>query len=531
MIKWYMAKYKKLLAISIFISLLLFFGSLKLVLAQTYPRLEVTYPTLHYGPPPSLISYLPYYIRYIYYFTITFIGVIVLGVLIVGGIRFLTSAGNPEQMQDAKQQMIYAFIGLVIILGATIALNEINPQLLTLEPPTLRAMGRGIIIYTDSTCGNHSDGTPGVHFPLPAGVRYEKVEATKSLSASFDIQSFYTFQSSDKIKIKFFKNPDCIGDPIRSLPDTSLPSYGANSCVQINIVRDVECIQIIWDMPGVYLSNKENFRLDTPLEPGQKFEIFQTSQDSFPNWLHDNVRSLALKAGKDEYGRPQRYGAILHNLPRVANRHAGWAHVYLPTDEEVTYFNTPDSQDASSLTVFVINEEAKNADLVVCENADCLYPEDRPSSITFHWQGGWESADGRSGGNGLVSLNNLPGYDDIVRGVRFDDVPGLNNEWWENGDDIEDGNGSFSGLLGGRNVSVFLPEGISYVGLEKGSSYLAILYDRKDAITNGPRIINGAGAIIPRGIALAIGVTAPDLAQLGFDNVIGSILLIKAKIL
>ena len=53
--------------------------------------------------------------------------------IIVAGILYLTSAGNPERMGTAKKALVYAIIGIVIGLAAT-AIVEIIKQ--TIGAPT-----------------------------------------------------------------------------------------------------------------------------------------------------------------------------------------------------------------------------------------------------------------------------------------------------------------------------------------------------------------------------------------------------------
>ncbi|MFC1640782.1 hypothetical protein ACFL2D_01890 [Patescibacteria group bacterium] len=47
-------------------------------------------------------------------------------VLIIGGFRYITSAGNDKQVQAAKTTMTYAIVGLVIVLLAYVIAATIN---------------------------------------------------------------------------------------------------------------------------------------------------------------------------------------------------------------------------------------------------------------------------------------------------------------------------------------------------------------------------------------------------------------------
>lgn len=72
-------------------------------------------------------------IKYFYEWAISLGGLAVFVVLVLAGFQFLTSAGNPAQMSEAKERMQSAALGLVLLLGSVLILNTINPQLTTLS--------------------------------------------------------------------------------------------------------------------------------------------------------------------------------------------------------------------------------------------------------------------------------------------------------------------------------------------------------------------------------------------------------------
>lgn len=108
------------------------------VFAQT--NLEVLYPEI-FGDAPTPGIGLPEYIKYIYNFAVTIIGFVIFGVLIYSGINYLLSAGNPEKLSEAKKGILAAFLGGILLLGAAIIFNTINPQLKILTPPPIADLG------------------------------------------------------------------------------------------------------------------------------------------------------------------------------------------------------------------------------------------------------------------------------------------------------------------------------------------------------------------------------------------------------
>lgn len=64
-------------------------------------------------------------------------GVIGFIALIIAGVLYLTSAGDPEKLRKAKERFKAVFIGLLILYSAYLILLTINPNLVTFEMPSL----------------------------------------------------------------------------------------------------------------------------------------------------------------------------------------------------------------------------------------------------------------------------------------------------------------------------------------------------------------------------------------------------------
>lgn len=73
----------------------------------------------------------------VYIYIISIAGAIALVFLIIGGIRYLTSSGQPDKLKEARKQILAAFWGIIILLASYLILITINPQLITTPPPEL----------------------------------------------------------------------------------------------------------------------------------------------------------------------------------------------------------------------------------------------------------------------------------------------------------------------------------------------------------------------------------------------------------
>ena len=62
------------------------------------------------------------------------------GVIAWAGLRYALAAGNPSGQSDARDQILQALLGLILLFGAYLILYTINPNLINLSLPTLRSV-------------------------------------------------------------------------------------------------------------------------------------------------------------------------------------------------------------------------------------------------------------------------------------------------------------------------------------------------------------------------------------------------------
>jgi len=99
-------------------------------------RLEVKYPSLQgIRPVAEGEDALPIFIKYLFYLAIATAGLITFAVVVLAGFKYLTSAGDPSKMREAREGITAGLLGLILLLGSVLLLITINPQLtrLTLE--------------------------------------------------------------------------------------------------------------------------------------------------------------------------------------------------------------------------------------------------------------------------------------------------------------------------------------------------------------------------------------------------------------
>ena len=96
------------------------------------------------GTPGNLVRFgdINQTIRTIFNVVIIFAGIIFVILFLVGGIQYLTAAGNEEQTGKAKRLLVDAIVGLVIVLAAWAIANFVLNQLgLNINPAGGQAPG------------------------------------------------------------------------------------------------------------------------------------------------------------------------------------------------------------------------------------------------------------------------------------------------------------------------------------------------------------------------------------------------------
>ena len=119
--------------LSLFLAVFLFLIVSNFALAQK--DLELDYPEIEGTKIEKINVSLPVYLKYIFNFIIGIAGLLCFISLVYGGFLYLTSAGSPAGMKNAKDQVFAGILGLIIISSSYLILTTINPQLVFFKIP------------------------------------------------------------------------------------------------------------------------------------------------------------------------------------------------------------------------------------------------------------------------------------------------------------------------------------------------------------------------------------------------------------
>jgi hypothetical protein len=532
-------KNKTTIKIIFIISIFCIFVSIGTISSQTPTTgLEVQYPSFGGADSPQSSGYLlSSYIRYIYNFAIICGGLIALLSLIYGGFRFLTSAGKPAAITDARGQILAGFLGLAVIFGSYIILNELNPDLVSLRMPFATSAGRrGIILYNLANCaelGNRASIPEITELDPGVFAKAMNTSGNPGLGQRQDVfpVSFYSFHNSRELTLEFFANPKCEGDS----PVFTMTNLQKNQCQNLNVGSNIQCIKFLWHTSGIWVFNKlDNGGTPDPndlpdgWQEGKDYLTFQSTQDHLPIGFDNRVQAIAIVPSEAEQ-LAINYGVIAHNIsgPISMNNDKGWAHIYLPgsgsngnchpatTDPNVTLCGPFDgnSEGISSLTIFNVPKiGGLVSDITICRNDKCEpeivevsgAPEVRDAVITCY-----PNADCiPDSGIQFTDITDIFGTattfsagDGVVYGMN------LNDGEWDTGNPI----------ALGRNEA----DGVSAIEINQGASYLVLLYEDLDldfgALNDNDTWIDAA----------IINVSMATLRDIQMDGRVGTIVIIN----
>lgn len=75
-----------------------------------------------------------------YYFALFFAGILAFGAIVFGGVKYATSAGNAHSQEEGRAWIWSSLIGILLLAGAWLILNTINPNLTKCQLPGLSSV-------------------------------------------------------------------------------------------------------------------------------------------------------------------------------------------------------------------------------------------------------------------------------------------------------------------------------------------------------------------------------------------------------
>jgi len=130
------------------------------------------------------------------------------GAIVWAGLKYAMAAGNPGTQSDARDQILQALLGLLLLFGAYVILYTINPNLVNLQPLTLDAV----------TGTKYAVPGAGTDVTLPADIQAE-INPNVTIVFERTISSASQFASLRKDCLSQTNNKGVIGQ--KTVPGSS----------------------------------------------------------------------------------------------------------------------------------------------------------------------------------------------------------------------------------------------------------------------------------------------------------------------
>lgn len=112
------------------------------------------------------------YIRVIFIFFVWAVGAIAIVMVIYGGIRWVAAAGNPGRINDARDIINSAVIGVIIALSSIVLLNIINPRLSSFKGLSITTVNRNEVNFDEDP------GAPPTNEQPPSNMSYTPADTS-----------------------------------------------------------------------------------------------------------------------------------------------------------------------------------------------------------------------------------------------------------------------------------------------------------------------------------------------------------------
>lgn len=196
-------------------------------------------------------------IAYIFQVLVAIGSLIAVVMVVMAGIDWMTSSGDPSKIGGAKTKIKNALLGVGVLLGSALIINTINPQIADIKIDNLRC-DSGIIVTAE-----HDNGNPDVDNPTSqkcidsnmAEIDYKIIETLNSDNWKFapgSLLKAYAFSEKDyKGLIKTF--------------DFSDIEAGEVLVYEGEIPPETKSIYFLRRYQGVYLYDNENYGIKNNL--------------------------------------------------------------------------------------------------------------------------------------------------------------------------------------------------------------------------------------------------------------------------
>jgi len=248
--------------------------------------LETNYPEIN-GIKITATSTIETYAVYLFSISMIIGTILAFAVLIYGGLRYVTSSGNPDAMGDAKKWIWESILGLMLLLCTWFIIGVINKEMLSPTVPDVEATS-GIYIVD-----KNGEKIPYSEKMVRSIPEYINVDHIEFISGPPEDPN-YTDPDKDELFSVFVYSEKNFKGTVEEIPNP-----GAEGTHNIS---NIGSMFLLWWEPGVYFYDKESFKTNS-LYP----RFYNTSQMNLKEFDDEakSLRIVNIKSEEDTSSGPQ----------------------------------------------------------------------------------------------------------------------------------------------------------------------------------------------------------------------------------
>lgn len=281
--------------------------------------LELDYPTLPFvtwnmcagGPCPSL----PQLISYFFIFAIVAVGIIAVLSIAISGVQILLSAGSPTAITAAREKVLSAALGIVLLFLSVVLLRTINPNLVGLQQTGVSLMSGQLYLSGDINCNGDLSCIsqwPDGHIYRPITTQVSNTnDATQMDQLITKIYYYCGVGAPNNPQLVWLYNMTNFIIDINANGTPNVTTRTLNCGEEIALgnsgSRNVLSFKITREEPGVYFYIKDDCQgisSERQVESDWTPSFAATTSDGSDYYPY----SIRIVSGQDSY---QRYGIVL----------------------------------------------------------------------------------------------------------------------------------------------------------------------------------------------------------------------------
>jgi hypothetical protein len=301
--------------------------------------------------------------QYIIYFfnLIVAVGAFIAVIMVImAGIEWVTSSGNPSKIESAKSKIANTLIGVGVLVGSYFILNTINPQLTNIKIDDLTC-SHGIVVSVKK-----SDGK----------ITQECIDSSQNVLDTITSTIGWKIVGTPYLKVYTYSEPNYLG---------TIKEYDCRTgaCSGSLDITGAKSIYFVPNDPGIYLYDNVDYKPGSRAHP---ISITTNLDLENPLNIFDNVTKSIDIVNPDQSKQKIMYQAVAFNDPGYVGKCAFIAKPVSDVNMATSEGYTDKIDNLSSIIVVKMNLDPlaisqDQGDVILYNTASCDKTDSSPDAV------------------------------------------------------------------------------------------------------------------------------------------------------